>query len=124
MDQNPFLKRSKKKDNKGYSGRQSEKKTSQRLSADLRVGSGAIETFKGDMTLGEFLIEAKSTKSKSFKLEKEWFFKINNEALREKKYPALSLTFTDFNGDPIKGGKWVCVQEHVFKELNDAYKND
>ena len=59
MENNPYLRRQQHRI--GKSGTKSEKRLSKDLGARLRPASGAMEGAKGDMTIGECLIEAKST---------------------------------------------------------------
>lgn len=110
---NPFLERISK--SSGRSGRSSEKKVAKRLGGRAIAGSGAMEGNKGDVDLPRYRLEAKSTIKKSISLKQEWLDKISKEAATEGKVPALSITFTTGDGEPIKSGSWVMVPEHHFK---------
>ena len=112
---NPFFDRSVRKT--GEVGRLAEKKAAKRLGGDLRPSSGAMDGAKGDYTIGRFLVENKSTQTANLSLKQDWLLKIYYEALELGKIPALSLAFTNVNGESSRNSRWVCVPEHVFKEL-------
>jgi hypothetical protein len=117
MMDNPYLARRKRI---GESGRRSEKRTAKRLGATLTAASGSTRA-KGDMSLGEFLIEAKSTVNQSMSVQLSWLQKIEREALAVGKTPALTVTFTlPSGGDPPGGaGRWVMIPESTFREIID-----
>lgn len=75
------------------------------------------------MTLGDFLIEAKSTINDSMSVKYAWLAKIEMEALSTGKTPALFVTFLKPSGDELSGGSWVLVPERVFKEHISAGEN-
>ena len=113
---NPFLQRQQK--NKiGKSGRKSETKTSKRLGGQQTPASGAMDGAKGDIVLNKFLVEAKSTIKDSISIKFEWLAKISGEALSKVKFPALTITFTNWSGCPRPRGKWVLIREQDFKDL-------
>ena len=114
MAGNPFLSRTR---GIGVSGREAERKSAKRLGARLTPNSGAMTGAKGDMSLGDFLIEAKSTVADSVGLKLDWLAKISGEAAATGRKPALSVTFTRPDGTPVRHGKWVLVPETVFAEL-------
>ena len=70
---------------------------------------------KGDINLGEILMEAKSTTGKSIGVSRDWLLKIANEARSEQKQPALMLSFINPNGRPLLDGEWVCIPRHVWE---------
>ena len=111
----PFFDRAVRKT--GDVGRLAEQKAAKRLGGKLRPASGATDGAKGDYTVGDFLVENKSTQSASLSLKQDWLLKIYYEALELGKIPALSLAFTNVNGESGRNSRWVCVPEHVFKEL-------
>lgn len=86
-----------------------------RLSGDLTPASGARDS-KGDMKLGDFLVESKATGQKTMRLEHGWLLKITNEATQIGKKPLLILQFTNDEGKPV-GGSWVCMREVEFHEF-------
>lgn len=101
----------------GHAGRLSEKRLAKELGARLRPSSGAMDGAKGDMTVGAFLLEAKSTVCDSLNVRHDWVCKIAREARSEGKTPALSLSFTGASGKPWPDGDWVCIPRDVFEEL-------
>lgn len=104
----------------GHVGRVSEAKVAKKLAARLTPASGALAGAKGDMSVNNYLIEAKSTVKRSLSLKLDWLEKINHEALSTGKVPALSVRFTTEYGDEVRGGNWVMIPESEFKELMDA----
>ena len=100
----------------GKTGRQAEKNLARRLGAGLTPASGAAGA-KGDMVVGAWLVEAKSTTGDSLGVKYEWLAKISREAGLSGKTPALALTFVDTDGKPLSDGKWVCLREEDFREV-------
>ncbi len=98
-------------------GRKAEKKVAKRMGARLRPNSGAMEGAKGDMTLGNFLIEAKSTQAGGINLQLTWLRKIVREVRTTGQDPALVILFTDVEGNPRRDGEWVAVPRKVFERL-------
>lgn len=117
---NRFLDRHEKRQLIGEGGRQSERKLAKRLDARLRPGSGSKTGHKGDMAVGDVLIEAKSTSNDSLGVKLDWLLKIAHEAVSEAKTPVLTVTFTDANGAPRANGEWALVPLRVFKEWLDV----
>jgi hypothetical protein len=116
MDDSPYLRRLSSQA-KGSHGRASERKVAKSLGGRLTPASGAVEGAKGDIRTDDFLIEAKSTIASSMKLELDWLIKINSEAQAIGKTPALSIRFVTENGQPKRGGSFVCIPEWYFNEL-------
>lgn len=115
---NPFLNRIESR-GKSSHGKASEKKLAKSIGARLTPASGAIDSAKGDMKVGEFLIESKSTIHESIKLDRDFFLKIAHEARFSGKVPALSVSFVNGDGSPRKEGEWVCLPLSVFKTIAD-----
>lgn len=112
---NPFLERNKKQI--GDVGRRAESKTQRRIGGRLTAASGASHE-KGDLSLGSFIIEMKSTVARSISLKLPWLLKINHEARAVGKIPALSVLFTDQRGDPRDyNSSWVMIPERDFQRL-------
>lgn len=88
-----------------------------RVGGTLQPGSGAMDGAKGDLKVGAFLVENKSTKGASFSLKQDWALKIYQEALEQNKIPALAFQFVRGNGQSEKRDRWVCIPEHIWKEL-------
>lgn len=103
-------------------GLRAETKAAKRLGGRTVPGSGSVDGLKGDITLEHFLVESKSTQKKSISIKYEYLHKIDMEGLGVNKYPALIIQFTDANGDVKRNGSWVMVPEHIFKELNETFK--
>ena len=119
MATNPYLARLEGRGKTSH-GKASEKKLAKSVGARLTPASGAIESAKGDMKVGEFLIESKSTIHASISLERDFFLKIAHEAQFAGKVPALSVSFVTGDGSPKKNGEWVCLPLHFFKELTES----
>jgi hypothetical protein len=105
----------------GHVGRKAEEKTAKRQRGQLTRASGAMQHGKGDIVLGEFLCENKSTQAASMVISHRWLAKISREALEQKKKPALTVQFTDGHGNPEKFGAWVMVPEVVFEMVKAIY---
>ena len=101
-------------------GQKGEKKTAKRLGGQARAGSGAIEGYKGDITLDDYLVENKTTVNKSISLKQEWLDKISREARAEGRIPALAIQFVDQAGNSAQHGRWVMIPENDFSELIDV----
>jgi hypothetical protein len=112
----PALARLQTKD-KGIPGRKAEKHAAKRLGAVQRPGSGVLDGAKGDYEKGEFLIENKSSQSASFTVKQPVLHKAYQEALERAKQPALAFQFVNELGQSEKRDRWVCIPEHVFKQL-------
>lgn len=120
MTSNPFLKRAAARDS-GFHGRKAEGKLAIRLKGSQQPGSGALAGAKGDVKKDtsslDFLIESKTTLNKSLGLQRDWLFKIYQEALEQNRVPALAFTFTNEVGSSEKRERWVAIPEHVFQQL-------
>jgi hypothetical protein len=112
----PFLKR-KAQHRIGKSGRKSEVRLTKQLGGRARPASGAMEGAKGDIDLGEVLLEAKSTTGASIGVKHSWLAKIGKEARSEGKMPALAVSYVNEDGSPVMDGEWVMIPLHKFKEL-------
>lgn len=104
----------------GDTGRKAEKKAAKRLGGRTRAASGAVTGYKGDIVLPSFLCENKSTRNASLSIKLDWLEKISREAASEGKAPVLTVQFTDGNGNPVRFGRWVLVEESVFEEVKRA----
>ena len=102
-----------KKPTRYYSSRQ-EKQIAKDLGGTTTKNSGATLFQKGDLTLDNWLIEAKTktSLSNSFSIKKEWLEKNKSESLfMGKSYNALIFNF----GPDTKN--YVIIDENTFKEL-------
>lgn len=113
--ENPYLKK-KNKHKIGKAGRKSEVRLNKKIGGRQTPASGALETAKGDILKGEFLIEAKATESDTFRLERTILCKIAGEALRVGKLPAVCVSFITGNGKPKVDGEWALIRLKDFKE--------
>jgi len=102
---------------KGRQGRLAEVKVAKRLGGRLTVGSGALDGDKGDIEVGDFLIESKTAMTSSIGIQKQWLLKIYQEALEKNKQPALAINFVDENGNSERRERWIAIPEAVFQEL-------
>ena len=73
--------------------RKQEARVAKRSGGRIQPASGATMFRKGDVTAGEFLIEAKSTDADSLGVKRKWLEKISDEARVVGKTPALAVTF-------------------------------
>lgn len=112
----PYLARGN-KGGSGAAGRKAEKALATRLKGQQTPGSGALAGAKGDVHVGQFLFENKSSTSDSFSVKKDVLLKIYHEALEVGKKPALSFQFVNSEGKSDKRSRWVCIPEHLFDEL-------
>ena len=101
----------------GKAGRASEQRLARQLGGRARPASGAMEGAKGDIVLGDVLLEAKSTTNLSMVLKHSWLDKIAREARSEAKTPAIAVSFVHQDGKPIADGDWVLIPRHKFEEL-------
>lgn len=111
----PYLRR-KNQHKIGKAGRKSEKKLVKQLGGKARPASGAMDGAKGDIDLDHILMECKSTINMSLVLKLGWLLKIAYEARCVGKRPALSISFTHDDGEPVKDGQWVMVPLSVWEE--------
>ena len=101
----------------GEVGRKSEKRLTKELGGRARPASGAVLGAKGDIDLGDVLMEAKSTTALSMTLKLDWLLKISNEARAEHKSPSLMISFTHPDGRQRLDGEWVAIPRHVWEAL-------
>jgi len=118
MTDSPFMKRQA-ESRIGVAGRTSEARTAKRLGARLTPASGSLGA-KGYMDLGDFKIEAKSTMQSRAPFGYNEVRKIKHEAGHAGKSPAITVTFTDTLGKPLTDGRWVLIEEDLFKRLIES----
>ena len=121
MTENPYLKR-RNKNKIGKAGRKSERLLSRKIGGRQTPASGAIETAKGDIKKGQFLIEAKATEADTFRLDRAILCKIAGEALRFGKIPAVCVSFVIGNGKPKVDGEWALIRLRDFEEYMRWYE--
>lgn len=100
-------------------GRKAEKYTAKRLKGETTPRSGAGQE-KGDIKLEQTLLEVKSTKSKSIKIQYDWLYKITQEANTKGCNPGLVVVFTDDRGQPNRCGKWVMITEDEYLAMRES----
>jgi len=108
----------------GRTGQISERRTTERVGARGRPGSGAQLHSKGDGDLDVVLVECKSTRRGSFRLDLGDLIKISREAADEGKHPALTLTYVDEQGRPKRYGSWVLVPERVLGDVLEVLRGE
>lgn len=103
-------------------GRLYEKQVAKTLSARLRPASGAMVGAKGDLTVGKWLLEAKTTTDASLGLKLGWLVKITEEANASGKIPGLLFSFVLPTGRPRPNceSEWVAMPVSMFKELTNG----
>lgn len=102
----------------GKAGRAAEAAFASRHGGRLTIASGNdTRADKGDVRVGPYLVEVKTTQAGSISLKHAWLSKIAGEALARGALPALAVTFTDAKGLPKKRGAWVLVPEEEWAEL-------
>lgn len=117
---NPYFKRKK---GMGEAGRKVEKTLAKKLGGKLTIGSGALDFQKGDIKLGEFLIESKSTVKDSYKIDLNVLAKIKGEALCADKEPVLAISFTNGNGKIKECGSWAMIEYGEFVQYMEYKKS-
>jgi hypothetical protein len=75
-------------------GRYEETKINNILGGRKTIGSGNKWFDKGDIKWEKYLIEAKATAKKSISLKLSWIDKIEQEAFKEGKEPAIVLSIS------------------------------
>ena len=100
----------------GKAGRKSEDRLIKQLGGKGRPASGAMPGAKGDIEIGAFLMEAKSTMRDSMTIKLDWLAKIGREARAEGKTPVLSVSFVDEHGRPRMDGEYVLIPLYKFQE--------
>lgn len=102
---------------KGVAGRVAEKSLAKRLGGSVTPGSGALDGAKGDVKVGDFLIENKTSTRDSFSIKKDHLYKIYQESLEVTKTPALAIQFVNSEGKSDKRDRWVMMPESAFMEF-------
>lgn len=98
-------------DNTKTKANKQEKRLANEIGARLTPNSGATPFRKGDMSLGDYLIESKATDKTYIKLDQTWLDKIEKEAIKERKTPLLIAE--------IRGKRYYIFREKDV-ELTDA----
>lgn len=112
---NPYLRRRSK--SKTSHGNTSEKRLAKSMKGRLTPGSGALDGAKGDISLGNLLIECKSTINASISLKYAWLQKIMKEAKGTNQMPAVTISFVNGSGEVKHDGDWVMIPKTLFDEL-------
>ena len=73
---------------------------------------------KGDMTVGEFRMEAKATTRTSLAVELAWLVKIQYEALNSGTHPGVVISFVSPDGR-ARIQDWVLIPKSTFDELRE-----
>jgi len=103
-------------------GKLYEPKVAKVLSARLTPNSGAVAGFKGDMSMGRWLIESKTTVNSTMSLDLGWLVKITEEANTRGMNPALLVAFVQPDGRPKANAEsqWVMMPLSHFQDLTDS----
>lgn len=102
-----------------YSKKQ-ETSVAKAVSGVKTANSGATAFSKGDVRTDAFLIECKTktSPSKSIRLERDWFDKLDDEAFAMgRRYSALAFDFGD-------GQNRYVVSERLFKKLLEVIEGE
>lgn len=105
----------------GRGGKSFEKKSAKKKGGYLTSGSGS-KAQKGDLILGDLLLELKSTTKESIVLKKEWLHKIRKAAMEQGKTPILVVAFITMNGDVVNQEEWVCMPSSYFDTMTEREK--
>ncbi len=103
----------------GTAGRKSEKRLAKTMGGTLRPNSGAVQGAKGDIVVGDTLVEAKSTTGRAIRVEHAWLGKISQEARDAGKTPLCTLSFSSEDGRPVPNGEWVCMRLSDYQYLKE-----
>lgn len=96
-----------------------EKDAAKTFNGKRTIGSGNKPMHKGDIKSKTFLVEAKSTTSRSWTFKAEWLEKISDEAMGYSRVPAMHLHFDDVRSDCEK--RWVLLPESFFKKMMEDF---
>ena len=103
-----------------YFSSKQEKRVAKSLGGKRTANSGALDFFKGDINIKDWLLECKTCmKDKdSFSIKKEWLLKLKEESFAmNKSYNALV-----FNYGPDQENYYI-INEKLFKQLIDFLAN-
>ncbi len=100
-------------------GNSAERNLAKRLGGQQTPGSGALDSAKGDVKFPDVLLESKATVKDSMSVKLEWLRKIEDEAAARNRTPALAIQFVNAHGQPVRGGSWVAVPEHIYRSLTE-----
>lgn len=102
-------------------GIKSEKRIAKILGGEGRIGSGSLDSCKGDFTtkMGhiEFLGECKATQAGSISIKYEWLLKIASEARELVRHPLFTLSFIRGDGAAKKRGDWIAMPLGDYKQF-------
>ena len=94
-----------------------EKALAKRLNGLTRPASGSTDSKKGDIVIGDYLMDDKSTVNNSITVTKDMLLKINKEAREAGKKPLLSLSFENMG---LAAKTWICMPIDEFEELTNV----
>lgn len=104
-----------------YYSKKQENAIAKKFNGDRIKNSGATMFSKGDVTLDQWLVEAKTktSPSESMSIKKEWLEKLTQESLfMGKPYSALA-----FNFGPNEKNYYI-IDEYLFETLVNYLKED
>lgn len=91
-----------------------EKRAARMNGGRVQPASGALDFYKGDVDLGAYLLECKTTQRLSFSVTRELLKKISDEARVVGKKPGFMVSFE--NG-MMKAEDWILIRVSDFKGL-------
>jgi len=97
-----------------------EQRLAKKLKGRVTPGSGStpVLKFKGDVVNELYVVEAKSTKDKSYSLKLEDLRKVVRYAFQQNKLPAFQIQFEDGKaGNILDIKEWVLIPLKHFEEL-------
>lgn len=84
-----------------------EKSVADSIGAKLQPNSGATPFLKGDMITTDYCIDVKSTKSSQIIVDEDMLTKVESDAVRVGKTPALLLNFP--KSERLRRKRWVLL---------------
>lgn len=86
-----------------------------KLGGKRQIASGAIDGYKGDVKLDDFLLDSKETDGDEIRVDRTMIMKISREALGNNREPGLVLTWNKLAVGIPK--EWVVIPIDVFMKL-------
>lgn len=100
-----------------------EERVAKAFKGKRQKGSGAVKFYRGDVVADRYLVEAKTTKRKSFTLTRFLLAKIEREAFAVGKKPALVVSWERqgerVNADTMATSDWAVIPLKLLEALLD-----
>lgn len=115
MEYHPQFRGTKKRKRKPH--RAHERSLPQRFGGRLTPASGAMPGVgnKGDLQTAQFVVEAKCTEARSFRLSYDVLAKVEKEASQAGKWPLLALKFEFGDAHFFEKREWVVIPQEVWE---------